>query len=177
MRERCKMHVRMAVGAVPMRCGVDTMLCDLVRCAVCGMCRTICVCMYACSLSPLPSPPLPPLSSCAWEILKMADRRWRNVQYIHLYDEGNDLDFDMTLYFFEQVRRQNIHTCMHTHTHIHTHTHHMRTPHDMHARACDMHRISCRCVTCRNMACMNVHNACMCSHHLILPSPAHQILL
>lgn len=43
--------------------------------------------------------------SCAWEIIKMADRRWRNVQYIHLYDEGNDLDFDMTLYFFEQLSK------------------------------------------------------------------------
>lgn len=41
--------------------------------------------------------------SCSWEVIKMADRRWRNVQYIHLYDEGNDLDFDMALYFFEQL--------------------------------------------------------------------------
>jgi hypothetical protein len=38
-----------------------------------------------------------------FEVMKIADRRWRNIQYIHLYEEGNDLDFDMTLYFFEQV--------------------------------------------------------------------------
>lgn len=38
-----------------------------------------------------------------FEIMKLADRRWRNIQYIHLYEEGNDLDFDMTLYFFEQL--------------------------------------------------------------------------
>jgi len=29
--------------------------------------------------------------------------RWRNVTYVHLYEEGNDLDFDMGLYFFEQL--------------------------------------------------------------------------
>jgi len=39
--------------------------------------------------------------SVSWEIIKKADMRWRNVKYVHLYDEGNDLDFDMGLYFFE----------------------------------------------------------------------------
>jgi len=39
--------------------------------------------------------------SISWEIMKKADMRWRNVTYVHLYDEGNDLDFDMGLYFFE----------------------------------------------------------------------------
>jgi len=39
--------------------------------------------------------------SISWELIKKADMRWRNVTYIHLYDEGNDLDFDMGLYFFE----------------------------------------------------------------------------
>lgn len=39
----------------------------------------------------------------AWEIIKQADMMTRNVQYLHLYKEGNDLDFDMTLYFFEQL--------------------------------------------------------------------------
>jgi hypothetical protein len=38
-----------------------------------------------------------------WEILKMADMRWKNCSYIHLYEEGDDIDFDTTLYFFEQV--------------------------------------------------------------------------
>jgi len=41
--------------------------------------------------------------SVAWEVIKLADRRWRNVVYVHLYEEGNDLDFDMGLYFFEQL--------------------------------------------------------------------------
>lgn len=39
----------------------------------------------------------------AWEIMKMADMRVNNVQYLHLYQEGHDLDFDMALYFFEQL--------------------------------------------------------------------------
>ena len=33
----------------------------------------------------------------------MVDMRWRNVKYIHLYEEGNDLDFDMALYLFESL--------------------------------------------------------------------------
>jgi len=41
--------------------------------------------------------------SVSWEIIKKADMRWRNVTYVHLYDEGNDLDFDMALYFFEML--------------------------------------------------------------------------
>jgi len=41
--------------------------------------------------------------SVSWEIFKLADMRWRNVTYVHLYEEGNDLDFDMGLYFFEQL--------------------------------------------------------------------------
>jgi len=36
-------------------------------------------------------------------VLRMADMNGKGVQYIHLYDEGNDLDFDMALYFFEQL--------------------------------------------------------------------------
>jgi len=39
--------------------------------------------------------------SVGWEKIKIADMRWRNVSYVHLYQEGNDLDFDMGLYFFE----------------------------------------------------------------------------
>lgn len=38
-----------------------------------------------------------------WEVIKMADMRWRNIKYIHLYNEGCDLDFDMALYLFEQA--------------------------------------------------------------------------
>jgi len=38
-----------------------------------------------------------------YEHMKMADMRIRNIQYIHLYEDGADLDFDMGLYFFEQL--------------------------------------------------------------------------
>jgi len=41
--------------------------------------------------------------SVAFEVFKLADMRARNVTYAHLYQEGNDLDFDMGLYFFEQL--------------------------------------------------------------------------
>jgi len=41
--------------------------------------------------------------SVSYEVFKKADMRWRNVTYAHLYQEGNDLDFDMGLYFFEQL--------------------------------------------------------------------------
>jgi len=39
----------------------------------------------------------------AWEVIKRADMRVRNVTYVHMYEEGCDLDFDMGLYFFEQL--------------------------------------------------------------------------
>jgi len=38
-----------------------------------------------------------------YEHMRMADMRVKNVQYIHLYEDGQDLDFDMALYFFEQL--------------------------------------------------------------------------
>jgi len=38
-----------------------------------------------------------------WEHIKGADMRVRGVKYVHLYEEGNELDFDMSLYFFEQL--------------------------------------------------------------------------
>jgi len=38
-----------------------------------------------------------------YEHMKMADMRIKNIQYIHLYEDGADLDFDMGLYFFEQL--------------------------------------------------------------------------
>lgn len=43
--------------------------------------------------------------SVAFELIKRADMRWRNVTYVHMYEEGNDLDFDMGLYFFEQLNK------------------------------------------------------------------------
>jgi len=41
--------------------------------------------------------------SVHYEHMKMADMRIRNIQYLHLYEDGQDLDFDMGLYFFEQL--------------------------------------------------------------------------
>jgi hypothetical protein len=38
-----------------------------------------------------------------YEHMKMADMRWRNIQYLHLYEDGDDLDFDAGLYVFEQL--------------------------------------------------------------------------
>lgn len=39
----------------------------------------------------------------AFDILKMADMRWKNVSYVHLYEEGDDIDFDTSIYLFEQL--------------------------------------------------------------------------
>jgi hypothetical protein len=39
----------------------------------------------------------------SWETIKYADMNAKGVSLIHLYDEGNDLDFDMGLYFYEQL--------------------------------------------------------------------------
>jgi len=39
----------------------------------------------------------------AWETIKYADMHVKGVQYIHLYDEGNDLDFNIGLYFYEKL--------------------------------------------------------------------------
>jgi hypothetical protein len=38
-----------------------------------------------------------------WEWFKKVDMHNRNVAYVHLYEEGVDLDFDMALYYFEQT--------------------------------------------------------------------------
>jgi len=43
--------------------------------------------------------------SVSWEHMKRADMRVRGVYYIHLYEEGNELDFDMSLYVFEQLNK------------------------------------------------------------------------
>lgn len=41
--------------------------------------------------------------SVANNIYRMADMNAKGVQYLSSYEEGNDLDFDMGLYFFEQI--------------------------------------------------------------------------
>jgi hypothetical protein len=39
----------------------------------------------------------------AWEVIKYADMHTKGISLIHLYDEGRDLDFDIGLYFYEQL--------------------------------------------------------------------------
>jgi len=39
----------------------------------------------------------------AWEVIKKADMHFKGISLIHLYNEGNDLDFDIGLYFYEQL--------------------------------------------------------------------------
>mmetsp|Transcript_40770 Transcript_40770/g.86929 ORF Transcript_40770/g.86929 Transcript_40770/m.86929 type:complete len:309 (-) Transcript_40770:146-1072(-) len=41
--------------------------------------------------------------SVANKIFRMADMNAKGVKYAHKYEEGDDLDFDMGLYFFEQL--------------------------------------------------------------------------
>lgn len=43
---------------------------------------------------------------CAYEVIKYADMHSKGVSYVHLYDEGNDLDFNIGLYFYEQLCKQ-----------------------------------------------------------------------
>lgn len=38
-----------------------------------------------------------------WDVLKKVDMHAKGIMYIHKYQEGNDVDFDMGLYFFEQL--------------------------------------------------------------------------
>jgi len=38
-----------------------------------------------------------------WEVIKKADMRAKGTMWIHQYEEGDDLDFDIGLYFFEQL--------------------------------------------------------------------------
>jgi len=41
--------------------------------------------------------------SVAYPTMKYADMHAKGVQYIHLYEEGNDLDFNIGLYFYEKL--------------------------------------------------------------------------
>jgi len=41
--------------------------------------------------------------SVAWETTKYADMHCKGISLVYKYDEGNDLDFDMGLYFYEQL--------------------------------------------------------------------------
>jgi len=37
------------------------------------------------------------------QVFRMADMKAKNVHFLHLYTEGNDLDFDLGIYHFEQL--------------------------------------------------------------------------
>jgi len=39
----------------------------------------------------------------AWDVIKKADMHCKGINYIHLYQEGDDLDFNIGLYFFEKL--------------------------------------------------------------------------
>jgi len=39
----------------------------------------------------------------SWEVIKYADMHSKGISLIHLYNEGLDLDFDIGLYFYEQL--------------------------------------------------------------------------
>eukprot|EP01132_Coremiostelium_polycephalum_P006265 gene6265-7805_t len=41
--------------------------------------------------------------SVAWEKIKYADMHNKGISLVFKYDEGNDLDFDIALYFYEQL--------------------------------------------------------------------------
>jgi len=39
----------------------------------------------------------------AWETIKFADMHAKGISYVHLYEEGCDLDFNIGLYFYEKL--------------------------------------------------------------------------
>jgi hypothetical protein len=41
--------------------------------------------------------------SVAWETIKYADMHSKGISLVYKYDEGNDVDFDIGLYFYEQL--------------------------------------------------------------------------
>jgi len=43
---------------------------------------------------------------CSWEMMKYADMHSKGIMYLHQYEEGSDLDFDIGLYFYEQLCKQ-----------------------------------------------------------------------
>ncbi len=43
--------------------------------------------------------------SVAWPTMKYADMHAKGVQYIHLYEEGNELELNIGLYFYEKLNK------------------------------------------------------------------------
>jgi len=40
---------------------------------------------------------------CAWETIKYADMHAKGISYVHLYEEGAQLEMNIALYFYEQL--------------------------------------------------------------------------
>lgn len=40
---------------------------------------------------------------CAWETIKAADMHAQGIEYVHLYNEGDALEFNIGLYFYEKL--------------------------------------------------------------------------
>jgi hypothetical protein len=40
---------------------------------------------------------------CAWETVKYADMHAKGISYVHLYEEGNELELNIALYFYEKL--------------------------------------------------------------------------
>lgn len=47
----------------------------------------------------------PFIFNVSWELFKTTDMHFKGVEYVHLYTEGKNLDFDAGLYFFEHMNR------------------------------------------------------------------------
>jgi len=43
--------------------------------------------------------------AASWDVLKSADMHSKGISLIHKYDEGCDVDFDIGLYFYEQLNK------------------------------------------------------------------------
>ena len=41
--------------------------------------------------------------SCAWDVVQACDMHTKGLSLVHLYEEGNDLDFNIGLYFYEKL--------------------------------------------------------------------------
>jgi len=39
----------------------------------------------------------------AWETIKYADMHAKGISYVHLYEEGNELELNIALYFYEKL--------------------------------------------------------------------------
>lgn len=47
----------------------------------------------------------PFIFNVSWDLFKKTDMHFQGVEYVHLYNEGKNLDFDAGLYFFEKINK------------------------------------------------------------------------